>query len=76
MPNYKFLGSTVWPGWKSDINIQTYILANLRTPTDFTQTYGLRFVSNLDCGDWKKKLPLVPLEVYPICVEYVERKLE
>ena len=32
-------------------NKHTYILANLRTPTDFNQTYGLRFVSNIDCGD-------------------------
>ena len=55
MPNYKFLGSTVWPGWKSETltqtNKHTYIQANKRTPTDFTQTYGLRFVSNLDSGD-------------------------
>ena len=31
---------------------QEYILANKRTPTDFTETYGLCFESNLDCGDW------------------------
>ena len=29
---------------------QEYIQANKRTPTDFTQTYGLRFVSNLDAA--------------------------
>ena len=55
MPNNKFPGSTVWPGWKSEMNTQTYILANSRTPTDFTQTYGSRPVRNLDCGDWGKK---------------------
>ena len=32
-------------------NTHTYLQANKRTPTDFTQTYGLRFVSNLDSGD-------------------------
>ena len=31
-------------------NKQEYIQANKRTPTDFTQTYGLRFVSNPDAA--------------------------
>ena len=42
MPNCKFPGSTVWPGWKSETHTQEYIQANKRTPTDFTQTYELR----------------------------------
>ena len=54
MPDYKFLGSTVWSGSITDTNKQEYILANKRTPTDFTETYGLCFESYLDCGDWKK----------------------
>ena len=51
MPDDKFLGSTVWSGSITDTNKQEYILANKRTPTDFTETYGLCFESNLDCGD-------------------------
>ena len=55
MPDYKFLGSTVWSGSITETHKQTnkqeYILANKRTPTDFTETYGLCFESNLDCGD-------------------------
>ena len=39
----------------TDTHTQThthiYIQANKRTPTDFTQTFGLCFVSNLDSGD-------------------------
>ena len=74
MPNYKFLGSKVWPGWRSEINKHIYI-------SKFKNTYG--FHSNI----WitfckksrlrqlkiavpylkvitKKKLP-VPISKYP-----------